>query len=65
MSTIEEINSERFLSIKELAERLGMTQKGIRDLIHRHKLPASKIGKSYRIRESDFISFWRENQAGR
>ncbi len=53
---------EKFFSVRDMADKLGMSQKGIRDLIHRHNLPASKIGKAYRIKESDFIRFFEENR---
>lgn len=58
-----ESNQESYFSVNQMAKRLGMSQKGIRDLIHRHNLPASKIGKAYRIKESDFIKFFEENRA--
>lgn len=58
-----ESNQESYFSVNQMADKLGMSQKGIRDLIHRHNLPASKIGKAYRIKESDFIKFFEENRA--
>lgn len=57
-----ENNQENYYSVSQMADKLGMSQKGIRDLIHRHNLPASKIGKAYRIKESDFIRFFEENR---
>lgn len=60
---MQQIKKEKsFFSVLELAEELGMSEKGIRDLIHRHHLPASKIGKAYRIRRDDFDTFWEKNQ---
>jgi len=59
---MQQIETEKFYSVGELAAELGMSTKGIRDLIHRHNLPASRIGKAFRIKKSDFVTFWRENQ---
>jgi len=57
------MNQEKiYYSVSELAKELSMSDKGIRDLIHHHKLPASKIGKAYRIKRDDFDTFWRKNQ---
>lgn len=50
------MHQEKFYySVSELAKELSMSDKGIRDLIHHHNLPASKIGKAYRIKRDDFI----------
>lgn len=57
-----ETNQENYYSVSQMADKLGMSQKGIRDLIHRHNLPASRIGKGFRIKESDFIRFFEENR---
>lgn len=61
-SSMNQQESEKFYSVSEMAERLGMSQKGIRDLIHKHNLPASRLGKAYRIKESDFLKFFEEKR---
>ncbi len=41
----------------EIAERYGVKVITVWDWIRRGKLPAMKIGKSYRIREDDLKAF--------
>ena len=57
------MNQEKiYYSVSELAKELSMSDKGIRDLIHNHNLPAARIGKAFRIKRDDFDTFWRKNQ---
>jgi excisionase family DNA binding protein len=42
-----------FLSIKEAAERLGVSARRVNQLIDEGKLIAQKIGNQYVIKESD------------
>ncbi len=44
---------DRYLSVMEVAELLGFSDTTIHTWIHANKLPAVKIQRSYRIRQSD------------
>lgn len=44
---------DRYLSVVEVAERLGFSDQTIHNWIHDKKLPAVKIQRSYRIKQSD------------
>ena len=45
------------LTTKEVAERLKVTQKTIRNLIESGELPAYRFGRDYRINEEDFEEY--------
>jgi excisionase family DNA binding protein len=42
-----------FLTTKQAAERLGITPRRVQALVTAGKLPASKFGRDYMIKESD------------
>jgi len=44
--------SERCLSVREVAEYLGVSEKLVRAEIERGRLPAYRVGRVYRVRES-------------
>lgn len=46
-----------WLSIPEVALRFGVSAGTVRAWIHSKKLPAAKVGGSYRVRESDLDRF--------
>ncbi len=43
----------KLLSAKEAAEKLGVSDRRVRALITTGKLPATRVGNSYVIQESD------------
>jgi len=43
----------RILDVEQTAEKLGMTPKLVREHLRRGRLPGRKLGKSWRILESD------------
>ena len=45
------------LTTKEVAEKLKVTQKTIRNLIESGELPAYRFGRDYRIKEEDFDEY--------
>ncbi len=47
------VSSMNLLSIKEVAEKLGVSARRVNQLIDEKKLPAQKIGSQYVINESD------------
>lgn len=49
--------NEKMLSIKEVAERLNIGMRAVRNLIYNNELPALKIGGIYRVQESDLDIF--------
>lgn len=48
---------QKFYNCEEVAERYDVQVITVWDWIRRKKLPAMKIGKSYRITEDDLINF--------
>ena len=52
------------LSTKEVSKRLGVTVTRVQAMISSGRLPASKIGRDYIIREED-LSFVANRKAGR
>ncbi len=53
---------EKYLSVKEIAEGLGVNVLTIRRYIQAGKLEAIKLSKEYRIKQEDFDKFIRERQ---
>ena len=49
-------NISKYLTVKEVSEKLGITEKWIRDLIQAKELKAVKMGK-WRIKPQDLQSF--------
>ena len=47
----------RFYTVEQAAERLKLHPKTVRRFIHEERLKASRVGKSYRIREADLDAF--------
>lgn len=52
-----ELREGNFLSTEEVAKILSVKEEVVRDLIRKRELPAVKIGKSYRITETDLQLF--------
>ena len=49
---------EKYLTTKQIATSLQMTELQVRSIVKKGDLPASKLGhRSYRIKESDFESY--------
>ena len=44
---------EQLLTVAEVSKQTGFTPGAVRDWIKREVLPAKKVGKQYRVRESD------------
>ncbi len=59
------ISSMILLSIKEAAEKLGVSARRVNQLIDESKLPAQKIGNFYVINEDDLSSVKTYGKAGR
>ena len=49
-------NISKYLTVKEVSKKLGVTEKWIRDLIQAKELKATKIGK-WRINPEDLQAF--------
>ena len=49
--------SERLHTVQQVAEQLKLNPKTVLRLIHEGRLPGARIGKSYRILESDLRAF--------
>jgi len=52
-----ELREGIFLSTEEVSKILSIKEEVVRDLIRKRELPAVKIGKSYRITETDLQVF--------
>lgn len=50
------INMKKYLTVRQAAEQLDVTEDWVRDLIQAKKIKATKIGK-WRISEEDLIAF--------
>ena len=48
-----EASGERLLTVAEISQQTGFTAGAVRDWIKRSVLPAVRVGKEYRVRESD------------
>ncbi|MDQ3131098.1 MAG: helix-turn-helix domain-containing protein [Acidobacteriota bacterium] len=57
--------SMNLLSIKEAAEKLGVSARRVNQLIDEKKLPAQKIGSQYVIDEADLEKVTIHGKAGR
>jgi excisionase family DNA binding protein len=44
---------EQLLTVKEAAQRLACTEAAIRKWLHQRRLPAVKIGRLVRLRQTD------------
>ena len=49
-------NISKYLTVREVSEKLGVTEKWVRDLIQAKELRATKIGK-WRIKPEDLNEF--------
>ncbi len=59
------VSSMNLLSIKEAAEKLGVSARRVNQLIDEKKLPAQKIGSQYVINEGDLEKVTIHGKAGR
>ena len=55
---------EKIYSCEEVAERYGVKLQTVWSWIRKCKLAAIKVGKEYRIRESDLVRFELRNIVG-
>lgn len=53
---------EKLYSVQELCERYSVKDFTVWDWIRTGKLAAMKIGKSYRIKESDLLNFEKKSE---
>ena len=57
--------ADKLLSTKQDADMLGLHEETIRQYIKRGELLAIRLGKEYRIRESEVERFLQERQTGK
>lgn len=55
---------EKLYSVQELCDRYGVKDFTVWEWIRSGKLAAMKIGKSYRIKESDLLKFEKQAKVG-
>ena len=51
---------EKLLSLNEASEQLGLTTQTLSNAIHAGELRAAKIGKGWRLRQSDVVQWLNE-----
>jgi excisionase family DNA binding protein len=51
------VMDDTFLTIEEIAERLRVSRNTVVSLIDRGELPAIRVRRQYRVKESDFLDF--------
>jgi excisionase family DNA binding protein len=56
---------KEFFSVKEIAEKLGVSVDTVQGLIRRKELVAYKVGNTYRIKKEDFDKFMEERRTKR
>jgi len=49
--------TETFLSLQEVAEKFNLKKTTVWTWVQQKRIKASKIGKSWRVKESDLIDF--------
>ena len=47
----------RFLTLQEAAELLQVPKRTLQSMVQRNELPAFKVGRQWRIQESELIKF--------
>jgi len=52
--------SERWLSVEEIAEHLGVSKEGIYRWLERQKIPAHRVGKLWKFKASE-VDEWVKN----
>ncbi len=62
--TDRQSQSERLLTIKEVADHLRVDPKTVRRLISNRELAAYKIGREWRVSERDLNKYMRERWRG-
>ena len=64
--TTEDITSARYLTVREVASTLRVSNMTVYRLINAGELPAVRVGKSFRLREDDVNRYLadRYTQAG-
>lgn len=56
--------AEKILTPEQVAERLAVTPKAVREWLKSGMLPGRKIGRLWRIRERDYDAFVAPNNQG-
>lgn len=56
--------SERWLSVEEIAQHLGVSKESIYRLLERGKIPAHRVGRLWKFQISEIDSWVRNDSAG-
>lgn len=62
------INNNQYLTMREVADRLGLSEATVRKIIKSGELPASRIGpsgKTVRIAVDDLVTYMESRKIGR
>jgi excisionase family DNA binding protein len=67
MITLEQrlVEFERPITVRELAESLSLTDETICDWIARKRLPAYRVGKSWRFEPREVLEWWQARKVGK
>jgi excisionase family DNA binding protein len=56
---------ERPITVRELAESLSLTDETICDWIAQKRLPAYRVGKSWRFEPREILEWWQARKVGK
>jgi len=56
------LEDEEYLTIEEIAKRLKVKPFTVRDWIRKQELPAYKVGRTLRVKKSDFEEFMKKHR---
>lgn len=60
MSKTKKVGPEVYLTVRQVAEKLQLSEKTIRRLISKGNLPGKQIGRAYRVPKSELDAFLAE-----
>jgi excisionase family DNA binding protein len=56
---------DRPITVKELAQMLSLTDETICDWIKQKRLPAHRVGKSWRLEAIEVLKWWQARKVGK
>ena len=56
------MDDEEYLTVEDIAKRLKVKEFTVRDWIRKRELPAYKVGRTLRIKKTDFDEFMKKHR---
>lgn len=53
--------TEKLLSVRDIAKRVGVTERSVRDEIRRGRIKALRFGRQWRVEEQELYDYMRAN----